>query len=334
MTDKKKILIGYDGSDCAEAAFDDLQKAGLPEVAQAVVMSVTEVWLPAPPPSSYEIVAQAGNIHIPADIPRVYYKDSPAAHETKTLAERGAARLRAIRPGWKVTVETSLGSPGKELIRKADDWQPDLIVVGSHGRSMLERLVLGSVSQTVLTYARNSVRVARGRIDEPNTPVRLVIGVDGSPASAAAVREVASRRWPALSEVRVIAVNDPLTPTIVGSLIPPVGKMVDECNQADLCWLKKILLNCSEELAPSGLKVSTETKGGDPKHELVKAAEAWGADCIFVGAVGFANPLERLALGSVSASVAARAHCSVEVVRPKRTDGSSHHKYSFDASQN
>jgi nucleotide-binding universal stress UspA family protein len=333
MIEKMKILVGYDGSDCAEAAFDDLQKAGLPPIAEALVMSVTEVWLPAPPPSSYEVVAHAGSVHIPADFPRVYYQDSPAALAAKTLAERGAARLRATFPGWDVKAEASVGSAGKELIRKADEWHPHLIVVGSHGRSMLGRLVLGSVSQGVLTYARSSVRVARGRVDEPNTPVRIIIGVDGSPASAAAVREVAARSWPPMSEVRVIAVNDPLTPTLVGSLIPPVGKMVDECNQADREWLRKILDNSSQDLASSGLTVSTETLEGNPKHELVEAAETWGADCIFVGAIGFTNPLERLALGSVSASVAARAHCSVEVVRPQKTDGNNH-RYASEASRN
>jgi len=44
---------------------------------------------------------------------------------------------------------------------------------------------------------------------------------------------------------------------------------------------------------------------------------SFGGDCIFVGSAGFSNRLKRFVLGSVSAAVAARAHCSVEVVRPK-----------------
>lgn len=39
-----KILIGYDGSGCAEAALDDLQRAGLPSEVEALVLSVTEVF--------------------------------------------------------------------------------------------------------------------------------------------------------------------------------------------------------------------------------------------------------------------------------------------------
>ena len=55
--------------------------------------------------------------------------------------------------------------------------------------------------------------------------------------------------------------------------------------------------------------------GSIAKSLLLEEAERWGADCIFVGARGL-NRLERLLLGSVSTAVAARARCSVEVVRP------------------
>jgi nucleotide-binding universal stress UspA family protein len=321
MSDKMKVLIAYDGSDCAEAALDDLQRAGLPANAEALVMSVAEIWLPAPPPSSYEILQQAREVHVPADILRVYSKGSPAFHEAESLAHRALTRLLANFPTWEIRAEAAIGTAARELIAKADEWKPDLIVVGSHGRSVAERFLLGSVSQGVLTHALCSVRVARGRVDESNTPVRVVIGVDGSRASLAAVREVESRTWPARSEVRVIAVSQPLAPTFVGKLLPPVGKVIEESNQADREWLQEILESTTKRLRASGLKVATEFREGNPKQVLVQFAEEWGADCIFVGSIGFSNRFERFLLGSVSASVAARAHCSVEVVRPKTVGG-------------
>ena len=78
-----------------------------------------------------------------------------------------------------------------ELVSKADRWKPDLIVVGSHGRTALGRFVLGSVSQRVLTEALCSVRIARGRVDEPNSPVRIIVGTDGSRPSEEALKAVA-----------------------------------------------------------------------------------------------------------------------------------------------
>jgi nucleotide-binding universal stress UspA family protein len=333
MTKKLKILIAYDGSDCAEAALDDLQRAGMPQLAEALVMAVTEIWLPPPAPSTYEILALANAVYVPADMTRVYAQGSQALDEAQGLADRAAVRLRANFPDWQITAQACVGSPTRELIRQADEWQPDLILVGSHGRSMVGRLVLGSVSQGALTHARCSVRVARGRVEEPGTPVRMVIGVDGSPGSAAAVSEVASRSWPSVSEVRLVAVNDPLTPTFVGRFIPPVGKMIEETNQVEREWLKQVLENSCDQLRQSGLRVSSEIREGNPKLSLVEAAESWGADCIFVGSLGFSNRFERFLLGSVSAAVAARAHCSVEVVRLRKNTGGNDERQ-FEYSRN
>lgn len=333
MTEKMKILIAYDGSDCAEAALDDLQRAGMPQVAEAFVMAVTEIWLPPAPPSTYEILALANAVYVPADLPRIYAQGSQALEEAQSLADRAADRLRTNFPDWQITAEACVGSPRRELIRRADEWKPDLILVGSHGRSLVGRLVLGSVSQGVLTHAQCSVRIARGRVEEPGTPVRMVIGADGSSGSAAAISEVASRSWPSMSEVRLIAVNDPLTPTFVGQLIPPVGKAIEETNQAEREWLIKELQSSCDQLQLSGLRVSSEIREGDPKLALVEAAEAWGADCIFVGSIAFSNPFERFLLGSVSAAVAARAHCSVEVVRPRKNTGGNDER-KFDYSRN
>ncbi len=334
MKEKMKILIAYDDSDCAKAALDDLQLAGLPKDAEALVVAVTELWLPAPPPSTLETFELANAAYVSADLSGVYSQESPAVLAAESLAERAAARLRTNFPGWQVTTQIGVGSPKRELLRQADEWKPDLIVVGSHGHSALGRLLLGSVSQGVLNEAHGSVRIARGRVEEPNTPVRIVLGVDGSDASAAAVREVASRNWPAMSEVRIIAVTDPLTPTFLGKLIPPLGRIVEESNQEDREWLNRLLLSSANEFKNSTLKVSTEIAEGDPRRVLVETAEAWGADCIFVGSVGFNNRFERFVLGSVSASVAARAHCSVEVVRRPKNIGGNGHDKQFDYSQN
>ena len=213
-----KILIGYDGSECADAALDDLTQAGLPPAGEFHLMSVAEVWLPPPPPSSYEIIEEARHANSPAELQRDFSKHCAAAQEALALVERARDRVQARFPNWKVTADSSCGSAAWELVAKADEWKPDLIVVGSHGRTALGRFVLGSVSQRVLTEALCSVRIARGRLDEPNSPVRIIVGTDGSPASEEALLSVAARKWPPLSEVKVIMVDDPLAPEFLGKL--------------------------------------------------------------------------------------------------------------------
>jgi nucleotide-binding universal stress UspA family protein len=310
-----KILIGYDGSECADAALDDLNQAALPPTGEAHILSVAEVWLPPPPPSTYEIIEEARNANSPAELQRDFAKHCAAAKEALGLAERARDRVLARFPNWQVSIDSTCGSPAWELVAKADEWKPDLIVVGSHGRTALGRFVLGSVSQRVLTEALCSVRIARGRVEEPDSPVRVVVGTDGSPASDEALKAVAGRHWPPKSEIKVITVDDPLAPEFLGKVIPPLSKMLEEDRQEERAWLEDISKQSLEILGGTGIKVTCVLREGDPKQELCKAAEEWNADCIFVGSAGFSNRFERFVLGSVSAAVAARAHCSVEVVR-------------------
>jgi nucleotide-binding universal stress UspA family protein len=310
-----KILIGYDGSECADAALDDLIHAGLPPDAEAQILSVGEVWLPPPPPSTYEIIEQARVAKSQAELEQNYAKHCPAAKEALALAQRARDRVQTNFPNWKVSANSSCGSAAWELVSVADQWQPDLIVVGSHGRTALGRFVLGSVSQRVLTEAHCSVRIARGRVDEPDSPVRIIVGTDGSAGSEEALKAVAVRAWPATSEVMVVLVDDPLAPEFLGKIIPPLGEMIEEDLREEKKWVERVSESSVELLRAATIKVKSVVREGDPKRELCKAAEEWGADCIFVGSTGFSNRFERFILGSVSAGVAARAHCSVEVVR-------------------
>jgi nucleotide-binding universal stress UspA family protein len=310
-----KILIAYDGSRCADSALADLQRAGLPSEAEAQVISVAEIWLPPPPPSSYEIVEEARQVKVPADLKRVYSKGCTEANDALAMAERAKDRLKISFPGWKVSADSACGSPAWEVVRRADQWKPDLIIVGSHGRTALGRFVLGSVSQRVLTEAKCSVRIARGRIEEPGSPVRIIVGIDGSPGSEEAVRAVAARAWPVGSEIKVIIVDDPFVPSIIGDIIPPLAEAIEESNAVDQAWDEEMLANSVALMSGMEVKVMTEIRLGDPKKELPEAAEEWGSDCIFLGSTGLSNRFERFVLGSISAAIAARAHCSVEVVR-------------------
>lgn len=286
-----KILFAYDGSDCANAAIQDLKRAGLPDKCEVVVFSVAEVWLP--PPSSFELLGSemAGTL-------------GDRKQKSHDLASQAADRLRALFPGWQVSARVDSGSPAGALLDHAGQFKPDLIVVGSHGFSTIERITLGSVSQRIVTEAQCSVRVARGRIEEEDeTPVRILVAVDGSEHAARAADQVLRRKWPSGSEVKLITCVGPhlekREPSIITSLTSPVAAMLEEI---------------AEKLRAAGLQVVTKVSLEDPKRAIIDEAESWGADSIFIGSRGLGR-ISRFFLGSISTAVTARAHCSVEVVR-------------------
>lgn len=305
-----KLLVGYDGSECAKDAIEDLRRAGLAATGvEALMLSVADVWAgeaDADFARRYPDIAERARTRI-----------SEALTEARASADDARQRVQTLFPGWKVTADAIADSPYWGLVKRAQDWHADLIALGSQGRSMLGRAVFGSVSQNTVLYAQCSVRIGRCHAD-PSTrsdaPVRIAIGWDGSVDAMRAVSAVARRHWPAGSAARlitaldrrlqmVLAVGEPSSAAMPVADAEPSEGVVEGAGAA------------ASELRSAGLDVlDPVTKAGDPKHVVVEEAAAWGADCIFVGAKGLSR-IERVLLGSVSGAVAARAACSVEIVR-------------------
>jgi nucleotide-binding universal stress UspA family protein len=306
MNNRTRILIAYDGSSQADAALDDLRRAGLPQEAEALVISVADVLIPSAPAYSYEAVEPALSEKFSAVVLMAREKALSALAESSRSALRTSKVIRPQFPFWNVRTESYNGSPAWELIRIAAGWKADLIVMGAPERSAFKGLILGSVSKKVVAEAHCSVRVARARSKGDGFPIKLVIGVDGSPEADATVRAVAAREWPAGTEAHLI--------TALGSSMVPVWRLIQEYDQNERVWAHQRLDALATVLRGRGLNVTQTVKQGDPKRVLLGEAERLEADSIFVGASGLGR-FQRLLLGSVSSAVAAQAKCSVEVIR-------------------
>lgn len=295
MTDNFKVLIAYDGSAFADAAMDDLTTAGLTgKDVEALVMSVAEVWLP-PGGSRSEISKTPG-------IQKTLDANAEEFAETRAMVRRAAEGLKGRFPEWHVTSHATYGSPAWEILHKASEFSPDLIVVGSQGVTGIDRILVGSVAQKIVTEADCSVRVARGRIEIDDTPLRIMLAYDGSEGSDEAVKSLMSRRWPERSEVKVVIVRD--SAHLRSTLDIDSGRITEAAEEL------------VEMLKASGISASCVVAEGNPKKVVVEEASSWNADCIFAGATGYTGRLAKFVLGSVSSAIATRAHCSVEVVRP------------------
>ena len=311
MKAKTKILVAYDGSEYADDALRNLKRAGLGSDVEALVMTVADLFLPPIDKES----DNAFPMYVPEVVKRAQAEAQHKLEEALHLAKRASEEIRSIFPGWEVTSEAKAGSPAWELIWKADQWKPDLIVMGARGLSVFGgRLILGSISQRVLYEARCSVHIARAS-HRTDKPIRILIGVDLSPDSQAAVEAVCNREWPDGTEVGLVAVVD----TVLGvgdPTEPSAVKWIEVAEEKNWHNVREIFEPTAQKLRSAGLHSEVLIRRGHPADEILKEAHTWGADCIFVGAKGMRG-IERLLLGSVSSAVSARAHCSVEVVRAK-----------------
>ncbi len=294
-----KILVGYDGSDCSERMIWDLKHAGLPKQAEVIVMTVAEHWLATP--TSFGGV----DVH--------FTESADEGKNTRAMAAQAQSLLSYHCPEWNIKTAAMWGTPASKLVEKADDWQPDLLVVGSHGRGVVGRFFLGSVSQKVLHEAHCSVRIARGSAEAAETPARLLIAIDGSRGAMAAVDAVVARHWPAESQARLVNATWSMPPITAGRMVAPITDWIAEENAR----IKTAMEAATAKLQGVGLITSSVVEEEEPKDLICKEAERWGADCIFIGARGM-GPIERLLIGSISSGIAARAACSVEVVRPAK----------------
>lgn len=295
-----KVLIAYDGSECANDAIEDLSRAGLADDVEAMILTMTETWLPKDLENELfvETIGWTGAENI--KLMRGAALEKMA--EGEKLCTDASRRVQQKFPAWQVRHKTIGGYAESGILSEAVESKPDLIVIGSHGRSEVGRFILGSVSLKVLSEAACSVRVARRlptRVEDDDSPMRIVIGFDGSSDSLNAVETVANRKWQPDTAVRIISAVESLPYSVLLAEMPKLEKSRD---------------SAEAKLKEKGLQVSTVLEFGRAKDLIVEEAEHWGADSIFIGAKGH-RLMERILLGSVSYSVAARAHCSVEVVR-------------------
>jgi nucleotide-binding universal stress UspA family protein len=311
-----RVLIGYDGSESADAALDDLQKAGFHRELKARIVSVGEVGMPSSLIGSEVVGMPVTPQSVKMALEQAEVQTAQSLKEAEEFAEKAAARVRSYFPDWDVQTVGISGWPSTELVQQADGWNADLIVVGSQGRSALGRFILGSVSKKVVTDSLHSVRVARAAVEKNvGHPPRVMIGVDGSSEAEHAVRVVGTRVWPLATDVRIITVDDGTSPARISPVLPTAAAMIRSINETAAEAARMMAEWAANELRAIGLQVSVAIKTGAPGRVIIEEAQKWKADSIFVGSRKFSGALERFWLGSVSTELVTNAHCSIEVVR-------------------
>jgi nucleotide-binding universal stress UspA family protein len=146
-----KILLAIDDSDFSKAALNTVMEQVQSPDAEVHVLHIVESMRLAPP-----YVGSGIGPSVPGDFLGIVEEWLDKAED---LVTEGAKRLEAA--GFQVSTSIKEGDAKSEILKFAEEWQPDLIVVGSHGRKGMDRFFLGSVSEAVARHARCSVQIVR-----------------------------------------------------------------------------------------------------------------------------------------------------------------------------
>jgi nucleotide-binding universal stress UspA family protein len=280
-----KILIGYDGSPYANSAISDLLKAGLPVEAEAVVMSISKSYLHAAERNGRIATAPGSAEEI---------------EEAAAMAMQAGEKIRESFPRWEVRADIALGSTARVIAKKTSLWNPNLIVLGLQDGAKTE--YFGGALRRIAVGAKCSVRVARRFNELSDDPPRVLLCVDGSPYTEAAVNAVASRDWPKGTEARIMTVVNPIDYSI-----PELADKALERARS----LHRLIAN---ELDRTPAFTSSVVAEGEPQKAILRVIEEWNPDCVFL-APHRRNRFSRALLGGLSGTVVARAKCAVELAR-------------------
>jgi nucleotide-binding universal stress UspA family protein len=246
--------------------------------------------------------------------------NAPALRRSaEALVEATAELLRA--EGLKTTAVVVWGDPRSKIIEVAKEWGADLIVLGSHGRTGPECIMMGSVSDAVAHHAPCSVEIVRVPKGQP-TPqgLRILLAMDDSKYSEAAADAVITQINPKGTQVQSLSVLNPF-PLAEAEKMASHGYPEKEypdfvrAREGLRDQAKGNLQKTAEKLQTVGFKVNqTIVEEGDARDIILEYAHRWRADLIVVGSHG-RKGIKRFLMGSVSEAVSRYAACSVEIVR-------------------
>jgi nucleotide-binding universal stress UspA family protein len=276
---KDGIIAGYDGSAGSDEA---LRWAAREAWARGTVLTICLAW----PPDDLGLLSDQG-------------APDRARQRGEEILARGVRLAGSVPDLAEVRTVLAEGSPARVLCDRSGT--AEVLVVGSRGHGGLTGSLLGSVSWQVASHGQGRVVVVRGRWRPVNqSPGPVVVGVDGSPESQAALTfgfEEAALRYVPL--VAVCALAD--APGKVGG----AAQMEEDFSR---------LMTPAEKERPE-VTVLRQVTFGPPRSTLLTAAAE--GQLLVVGSRGLGG-LDGMSLGSVAGAVLQHSPCPVAVVHPFR----------------
>jgi nucleotide-binding universal stress UspA family protein len=234
----------------------------------------------------------------------------------KDRVEKHHEQLRSILAGscQSLTLLRRSGDIVRSILDVSAELEADLIVLGARGHSMIRRIVLGSISDSVATLATSSVLVVRPggqRAEKTRTAERILVGYDGSAGSREAVAELLELNWKDETEVIVASVAEQ-SKMFFDDTFSSMAVMYEP---REVERLRGVVERIASQIASVLPRTVTEVaRGNHVGDTLVELAAEHEVDMIVVGDTGHGK-LGELIVGSTTKYVLRHAPCTVWISR-------------------
>lgn len=198
------------------------------------------------------------------------------------------------------------GRPASEILAYADEADVDLLVLGTHGRTGLEQVLLGSVALEVVRQSPKPVLTVGGGVEDVPRPIDdVLVATDGWSGSKAAVEQALAFATACDARLHVFYAVD------VRSDAPEVLESFEEHGE-------RVTAEVAHRAEEAELEVTQSVVRGEPHEAILSQVDERDADVIVMGTES-KSTLGRLVVGSVSQRVVPDA--SVPVLTVRTVDG-------------
>jgi len=260
-------------------------------------------------------------------------RDSSNHAVLEAALDHGEKRLR--EKGFNATATLTLGYPAEIILKYADEYKPDLIIVGAKGLRATLGILLGGVAQQIVEYANQPVLVVRAPYQNLK---RVLLVTDGSSHSQKAVEYLTGVMpngeqfrcqrfpFPADTQVELMHVLPPLPSTELlvrswpagADILPPM--VIDKEKETE--WLEEeekqgrfVLEKAAQYLKScSGFQPTSLLRRGDAATEILEVLKSHQINLVMAGSRGLGE-VEGWLLGSVSRKLVHYASCSVLIIK-------------------
>ncbi len=295
-----KLLVPVDFSDITNPVLRTVKNIAQKHEASVCILHVVSpvLYIPYPESLSVEVI----DVQMLKEIEETKKKE----------AEEKIKALKDFLEGIEVKTRVEVGDPREVILEIEEKERPDLIVIGSHRKGLIERLLVGSTAEKIVKHSKHSVLIIKGK--EPEFKKSAVIGYDFSKTAERMLEFAINFLKPFEVNIKLLHVDEPID-------IPVIEKIGEKIYKKYREEKKKYLEKLKERLEGEGFKVETYFIEGKEASEgicdFIEENED-SIDLLIMGSKGLSG-IKRLILGSTSTEVFRKVEVPILIYKTEET---------------